>query len=136
MTTEAFAAMARNHWKKWLPRKWKALMESGQAEAEVRAAAQMAQQEKLRLMKMGAQEHEADEIVRAEFLLLKPEPEADAPDAEDRAREKEYARAMRRSNKAKDLEPDDLSSGRHCPIIGAAYRQAPSHREKTSAADR
>ena len=74
MTTEAFAAMARSHWKRWLPNKWAALKAAGEAEAAVRAAAAQAQQEKLQLMQAGAQEHEADEIVRAEYLLLKPEP--------------------------------------------------------------
>jgi hypothetical protein len=73
MTTEAFAAMARNHWKKWLPKKWAALKESGELEASIRAAAQMATDEKRRLMAAGYQEHEADEVVKAELILLPPE---------------------------------------------------------------
>jgi len=95
MTTEAWAAMARKHWKEYLPKKWKALQESGETQAAVMAAAQQAQAHKLQLMKAGFQEHEADEVVRAEYILLKPEPEASGEDAEDRAREAAYQKMMK-----------------------------------------
>ena len=41
--------------------------------AEIMAVAQMANQEKLRLMRAGYQEHEAEEVVRHEYILLRPE---------------------------------------------------------------
>ena len=94
MTTEAWAAMARRHWKEYLPKKWKALQESGETEAAVRAAAQQAQTHKLQLMRAGYQEHEADEVVRAEYILLRPEPEASGEDEEDLAREAAYQQSM------------------------------------------
>lgn len=95
MTTEAFAVMARKHWKKWLPRKWKALVASGQAEVAIRTATQTANKEMLELMQAGYPETAAEEVVKAEYILLKPEPETVAPDAEDHAREKAYRKAMR-----------------------------------------
>jgi hypothetical protein len=94
MTTEAWAAMARKHWKEYLPKKWKELQERGETQAAVMAAAQQAQAHKMQLMRAGYQEHEADEVVRAEFILLKPEPEASGEDDEDRAREAAYQQSM------------------------------------------
>jgi hypothetical protein len=95
MATATFAAMARKHWKKWRPREWKALVESGQADAAVLAAAQRANKEMLELMKAGYPETAAEEVVKAEHILLKPEAEEVAPDAEDLAREKAYRKSMR-----------------------------------------
>ena len=86
MTTEAFAAEIRHHWKKWLPRKWKALEASGRMEAEIMAVARMANDEKMRLMRAGYQEHEADEVVRHEYILLKPEPKLRTPRAKQAAK--------------------------------------------------
>lgn len=94
MTTQAFAAMARRHWKEWLPNRWAALQASGQTEAAVLAAAQAAQKEKQALMRAGSQEHEADEVVRAQFILLPPELEAENPDPELEAKEQEYQAMM------------------------------------------
>ena len=73
MTTEAFAAEIRHHWKKWLPKKWRELEASGRMQAEIMAVARMANDEKMRLMRAGYQEHEADEVVRHEYILLRPE---------------------------------------------------------------
>ena len=81
MTTAQFESEIRRHWKKWLPRKWKELEASGRMGAEILAVAQMANQEKMRLMRAGYQEHEADEVVRHEYILLKPEPKLRAPRA-------------------------------------------------------
>jgi hypothetical protein len=98
MTTEAWASMARKHWKEYLPKKWAALQANGETQAAVMAAAQQAQEMKAQLMQSGFQEHEADEVVRAEFILLKPEPEASGEDDEDRAREAAYQKTMRPLN--------------------------------------
>ena len=73
MTTEAFQAEIKKHWKKWLPAKWKELQAEGRIESATLAVAQMAQQEKQRLMQSGFPEFAADEVVRAEYILLKPE---------------------------------------------------------------
>ena len=95
MATEMFAAMARKHWKKWRPKEWKELVESGQADAAVLAAAQRANREMLELMRTGYPETAAEEVVKAEYILLKPEAATVAPDAEDLARERAYRKAMR-----------------------------------------
>jgi hypothetical protein len=105
MTTEAFAAEIRHHWKKWLPRKWKELVDSGRMMAETMAVAQMAHQEKMRLMRAGYQEHEADEVVRAEFILLKPEPKLVAP----RARPATTRAANARQDPAQEKGPERAS---------------------------
>ena len=106
MTTEAFAAQARKHWKEWLPQKWRALREAGGAESAVRAAAQQAQAMKLDLMQAGYQEHEADEVVLAEYILLRPEPEE--MDAEDLEREREYRKMMGPQEDTSVSNPEDL----------------------------
>ncbi|MBK8638619.1 MAG: hypothetical protein IPN92_10140 [Chromatiaceae bacterium] len=73
MSTLEFQSEIKRHWKKWLPKKWRALVEAGTVEEETLAVAQMAQQEKLSLMQAGYPETAADEVVRAEYILLKPE---------------------------------------------------------------
>lgn len=95
MTTEAFAAKARRHWKEWLPNRTAELMASGQFEPAVRAAAQRAQQEKRQLMQAGFQEHEADERVLKEYILLTPEPDAEEDDEELMEKERRYQEMMR-----------------------------------------
>jgi hypothetical protein len=55
----------------------------------------MANKEMLELMQAGYPETAAEEVVKAEHILLKPEAEEVAPDAEDLARERAYRKSMR-----------------------------------------
>jgi hypothetical protein len=98
MTTEAFAAKARRHWKEWLPQKTAQLKALGTFEEAVRYAAAEANKQKLTLMQAGFQEHEADEIVLKEWILLDPEPDRldEEEDEEDEEREREYQELMQR----------------------------------------
>lgn len=86
-------ALARKHWQEFLPEKVKELKAEGIFGQELHAAAVMAQTEIEHLMKTGYSVHEAREVALPLFILLKPEPVADADDeeAEDLAeRERDY----------------------------------------------
>ncbi|MBQ1764541.1 MAG: hypothetical protein IIZ92_16815, partial [Aquincola sp.] len=74
--SEQYAAMARKHWTKWLPKKTAELKEAGQFEAATMTAGRQARERVDELMQQGYQLHEAEEVARSEFLLLKPEPDA------------------------------------------------------------
>lgn len=75
---------ARKHWAKWLPKKAAELKASGQWEVATQDAATEAMAEMQKLMQMGFQEHEAEEVVLQKLILLPPEPKASVP-AEERA---------------------------------------------------
>ncbi|MDM0051410.1 hypothetical protein [Variovorax sp. J22R115] len=77
MSAENYAAMARKHWTKWLPRKVAALKADGDLESTLQTVGKQAQARLLELMQQGFREHEADEVVRSEFIQLKPEHGAD-----------------------------------------------------------
>lgn len=74
--SEHYAAMARKHWKKWLPKRTAALKAEGEFEASVQVAGRQARERVDELMARGYQLHEAEEVAFAEFILLRPEPGA------------------------------------------------------------
>ncbi|WP_295431143.1 hypothetical protein [uncultured Thiodictyon sp.] len=98
MSTEAFQARARKHWTIWLPQRVADLKARGLFQEALRVAAIQAQEEKARLMASGYPSHAADEVVLKQFILLDPEPDADADeelDAELAEKERAYQEMMR-----------------------------------------
>lgn len=76
MSVQAYAAKARQHWAKWLPKKTAALKASGTLDQEIQAVAKQAQQQVLGLMQQGFRQHEAEEVALHELILLPPETDA------------------------------------------------------------
>lgn len=98
LSVTALMAQARRHWTEWLPEKVAALKEAGKLESELQAVAKMAMQRAQELMAMGYRVHEAEEVVLAEYILLKPEPGAELADwevEENERLEQEYREQMR-----------------------------------------
>ena len=99
MTTEELVGTIRQYWINWLPEKVKDLRSEGTLEESIRARASLAHQRWAELVARGYQDHEADEVVLAEYVYLeKPEdgadadPELDAELEEIRAENREMAR--------------------------------------------
>lgn len=94
---EHLKAMARRHWKAHLPEKVAELKRQGQLEAALTVAARRASERIQELMAQGYQEHEAEEVARSEYLLLKPEPLPENDwEAEELAElERKYRESMR-----------------------------------------
>lgn len=93
MSVQDLASKARKHWATWLPQRTAMLKEAGSFQAETQAAAAMAQDEKDRLMQQGYRDHEAEEVVLHQFILLKPEQDSAVPPdqaSELAAKEAEY----------------------------------------------
>lgn len=67
---------ARRHWNEFLPSMVASLKAEGQYEARLRRVALAAQQEIRELVRSGSREHEAEEVVLPQLILLKPEPDA------------------------------------------------------------
>lgn len=96
MSYHDLAKRARKHWAEWLPEKTAELKAQGTFSAATQAAAVMAEEEIDRLMSMGYQAHEAQEVALKMFILLDPEPqEEDEQDRELAEREAEYQKMMR-----------------------------------------
>ena len=66
--------IARRHWEKRLPRKVKALKESGAFNQAINTAVADAQRAIFVLRQLGYQEHEAGQVALSQYILLKPEP--------------------------------------------------------------
>ncbi|MCY1297144.1 hypothetical protein D9M70_465720 [compost metagenome] len=99
MSAEHYRALARKHWTKWLPEKVKELKAEGQLDAALRRAANLAQEEVVSLMQQGWPQFAAEEVALSQFILLKPEPEAELEPWERRELaqlEREYRQQMRR----------------------------------------
>ena len=77
MSAQLYEAKARKHWMQWLPKKVAALKASGELEQALQTAGKQAQQEVLSLMEQGFRQHEAEEVALSQYVLLKPEPEAE-----------------------------------------------------------
>jgi hypothetical protein len=98
MSAQTYQAMARRHWTKWLPKKVAELRDQGQLEATLQAAGKLAQAKVLELMEQRYQQHEAEEVALAEYVLLPPERGAGAEswETEELAKlEREYRQMMR-----------------------------------------
>jgi len=89
-------SQARKHWTTHLPKKVAELRQQGKLEAALQVAAKQAADRIQELQKSGYRQHEAEEVARAEFLILRPEPSAedDEEAAELRELEREYRKMM------------------------------------------
>lgn len=76
MSATTYQAKARKHWATWLPQKVASLKAAGELEQALQTAGKEAAKMVAELMGQGFQQHEAEEVALAEFVLLKPEPEA------------------------------------------------------------
>jgi hypothetical protein len=88
-----YKEMAREHWQEWLPKMYQEMEASGRLEHHLEEAARLTQQQMKSLMDSGLYEHEAWEMVREEYILRKPEPEAyedQEEDEDDKARRELY----------------------------------------------
>jgi len=85
---EELKAKAANHWRRWLPKKWAALVAEDRVDEELTISATQAEKAIRQWMDGGARLDEAEEIVLPEIILLKPEPKARTP--EEKMLEKEY----------------------------------------------
>ena len=72
MSTEHYKAMAREHYQKWLPATWHQWKAEGTLDENLQGIANQAQAEYEHCLKMGYQDHEADEVAR-QVVLKKPE---------------------------------------------------------------
>lgn len=68
-----YTTMALNHWKKHLPQRYKELSEAGTLNKRAQQASREAASQVGNLMLSGLQQHEAEEIVLPETILLPPE---------------------------------------------------------------
>ena len=88
---------ALRHWREFLPSMVGRLAAKGQLKTSVRRAALTAQQEIQELTRSGYREHEAEEVVLPQLILLKPEADAGPAWERDELAEKEaqYQAMMR-----------------------------------------
>ena len=97
MSAQLYEAKARKHWTQWPPKKVAALKASGELEQALQTAGKQAQQEVLSLMEQGFRQHEAEEVALSQYVLLKPEPEAELEPWERKElaqRESQYRKQM------------------------------------------
>jgi hypothetical protein len=91
-----YGLMARNHWARWLPRRYAQIEDPGSFFSDLGTqAAQQIDQLALQLAgddrpgegylgkagRLGQARHQAEEIVLADLILLEPEPETSGQDA-------------------------------------------------------
>lgn len=98
---------ARKHWNEFLPSMVGRLKAEGQYEERLRRVALAAQQEIRELTRSGYREHEAEEVVLPQLILLKPEAGAGPAWERDELAEKEARyQAMMRPMVAEDEDED------------------------------
>lgn len=76
MSAQRYASMARKHWTKWLPKRVAELKAEGQLDPTLQTVGKQAFEAVLELMQQGFQQHEAEEVVLRDLVLLKPEADA------------------------------------------------------------
>ena len=77
-----YTGMALRHWEKWLPKMTAELREAGTLNHEAQMASKEAARQVATLMLAGMQQHEVEEMVLPDLILLKPEPEEEEEDDE------------------------------------------------------
>ena len=73
MLGDQYTTMALNHWKKWLPQRYKELKAAGTLNKRVQQASREAASQVASLMRKGLQQHEAEEMVLPDLIMLPPE---------------------------------------------------------------
>lgn len=89
-------SLTRKHWKTYLPKMTASLKAEGKLEQALQVAVSQAANRIRELMESGYQQHEAEEVARAEFLILNPEPpDSDDPEEQELMEmEREYRKQM------------------------------------------
>lgn len=85
-----YLKMASDHWNKHRPQTVARLKQEGTLLEALQVAAQNATDRVLELMKQGYRHHEAEEVARAEFLILPPDKSEWEDDDELTQMEQEY----------------------------------------------
>ena len=75
-----YTKMALEHWREWRPRAYKEMQEAGTLNKRAQDASKAAAKQVADLMAAGAQQHEAEEIVLPQYILLLPEEREDEED--------------------------------------------------------
>ena len=75
-TLVALESKAAHHWRNFLPAMTSELKAASQWESRLRYVALAAHEEIKNLMDQGYKEHEAEEVVLPQLILLRPEPDA------------------------------------------------------------
>lgn len=68
-----YTGLALDHWKKWRPKMVKEMRADGTLNEAVQRASKEAARQVASLMEAGYQQHEAEEVVLPELILLPPE---------------------------------------------------------------
>lgn len=68
-----YLKMASEHWEKHRPKTVSRLQQEGRLQAVLQVAAQQATDRVVELLQQGYRHHEAEEVARAEFLILPPD---------------------------------------------------------------
>ncbi len=71
-----YTGMALRHWKKWRPKAYRQMQEDGTLNEAAQTASKRAASQVAELMEAGYQQHEAEEVVLREIILLPPEKDA------------------------------------------------------------
>ena len=98
MNAAGLAHKARKHWPKYLPKLTAELRAANAFHVETMNAAKRAMRDAQEMMRAGFREHEAEEVVLREYILLPPEPGAnlEPEEAEElQALEAEHRAMMR-----------------------------------------
>jgi hypothetical protein len=69
-----YTKKALDHWTRWRPKMVAEMREAGTLNQRAQTASKEAATQVARLMKAGLQQHEAEEFVLPDLILLKPEP--------------------------------------------------------------
>jgi Holliday junction resolvasome RuvABC DNA-binding subunit len=68
-----YTQKALDHWREWRPKMYKEMQEDGTLNQRAQDASKEAARQVAALMEAGYQQHEAEEVVLPELILLKPE---------------------------------------------------------------
>jgi hypothetical protein len=68
-----YTQKALDHWREWLPKMYKEMQADGTLNQRAQDASKEAARQVAALMEEGAYQHEAEEIVLPELILLPPE---------------------------------------------------------------
>jgi len=68
-----YTQKALDHWREWLPKMYKEMQADGTLNQRAQDASKEAARQVAALMAAGYQQHEAEEVVLLELILLKPE---------------------------------------------------------------
>jgi hypothetical protein len=90
-----YLKMASDHWTKHRPKTVEKLRKQGVLAEALQLAAKQATERVVELMQQGFRHHEAEEVARAEFLILPPDQSEWEGDEELTQREQQYQESMR-----------------------------------------